>query len=132
MYTANLLSYGVEWGGSKKNVVQGAFFISYIDLIMEFLKDPGNTRVFKGLPLPPSRPLKTELLFQKGIIQVALLKEFLKKEGRVAFDDYRRIVKEAIHVFSTGSVIQNLNPILWQLMTRLLLLETSTGNFMIF
>jgi hypothetical protein len=99
---------------------------------MEFLKDPGNTRVFKGLPLPPSRPLRTEFLFQKGIIQVGLLKEFLKKEGRVAFDDYRRIVKEAIHVFSTGSVIQNLNPIWWQLMTRLLLLETSTGNFMIF
>jgi len=46
---------------------------------MEFLKDPGNTRVFKGLPLPPSRPLRTELLFQKGTIQVGLLKEFLKK-----------------------------------------------------
>ena len=31
----------------------------YIDLIMELLKDPGNTRVFKGLPLPPSRPLRS-------------------------------------------------------------------------
>jgi hypothetical protein len=52
---------------------------------MELLKDPGNTRVFKGLPLPPHRPLKSEMLFQKGGIQVPLLKEFLKKEGRVAF-----------------------------------------------
>jgi hypothetical protein len=60
---------------------------------MELLKDPGNTRVFKGLPLPPQRPLRTELLFQKNGIQVGLLKEFLKKEGKVAFDDYRRIVR---------------------------------------
>lgn len=41
---------------------------------MELLKDPGNTRVFKGLPLPPQRPLKSELLFQKGAVQVNLLK----------------------------------------------------------
>lgn len=68
---------------------------------MELLKDPGNTRVFKGLPLPPSRPLKSELLFQKGGVQVGLLKEFLKKEGKVAFEDYRRLVKEATHIFST-------------------------------
>jgi len=46
---------------------------------MELLKDPGNTRVFKGLPLPPQRPIKTELLFQKTGIQVNILKEFLRK-----------------------------------------------------
>jgi hypothetical protein len=65
----------------------------YIDLIMELLKDPGNTRVFKGLPLPPSRPLRSEMLFPKGGVNVSLLKEFLKKEGRVSLDDYRRIVR---------------------------------------
>jgi hypothetical protein len=52
---------------------------------MELLKDPGNTRVFKGLPPPPQKPLKSELLFQGGKIQVVLLKEFLKKEGRISF-----------------------------------------------
>jgi len=26
---------------------------------MELLKDPGNTRVFKGLPPPPQKPLKS-------------------------------------------------------------------------
>ena len=41
---------------------------------MELLKDPGNTRAFKGLPLPPQRPLKSELLFQGGKVQVTLLK----------------------------------------------------------
>lgn len=81
---------------------------------MELLKDPGNTRVFKGLPLPPQRPLKTELLFQKSGIQVGLLKEFLKKEGKVAFDDYRRIVREATHIFSTTTPMQRLSPTWWQ------------------
>ncbi len=47
----------------------------------------------KGLPLPPHRPLKSEALFQKNGIHVALLKEFLKKEGTVAFEDYARIVR---------------------------------------
>ena len=41
---------------------------------MELLKDPGNTRICKGLPLPPSRPLKSELLFQEKGIQIGLLK----------------------------------------------------------
>jgi serine/threonine-protein phosphatase 2B catalytic subunit len=52
---------------------------------MELLKDPGNTRVCKGLPLPPHRPLRQELLFQKNGINLGLLKDFLRKEGRIAF-----------------------------------------------
>jgi hypothetical protein len=68
---------------------------------MELLKDPGNTRVFKGLPLPPQRPLRSEMLFQKTGIQVGMLKEFLKKEGKVAVEDFKRIVREATHIFST-------------------------------
>jgi len=60
---------------------------------MELLKDPGNTRVFKGLPLPPQRPLKSELLFQKAGIQINVLKDFLKKEGRIAVEDYKRLVR---------------------------------------
>jgi hypothetical protein len=51
---------------------------------MELLKDPGNTRVFKGLPLPPQRPLKSDILFQKTGIQINILKDFLKKEGRIS------------------------------------------------
>jgi hypothetical protein len=27
--------------------------------IMELLKDPGNTRAYKGLPLPPHKPIKS-------------------------------------------------------------------------
>ena len=46
---------------------------------MELLKDPGNTRVFKGLPLPPQRPLKSDLLFQKTGIPINTLKDYLKK-----------------------------------------------------
>ena len=41
---------------------------------MELLKDPGNTRKVKDLALPPSRPLKSEFLFQKGKIQIPTLK----------------------------------------------------------
>jgi len=59
---------------------------------MELLKDPGNTRVFKGLPLPPQRPLKSDTLFQKGGLQISLLKDFLKKEGRITVEDYKRIL----------------------------------------
>lgn len=77
---------------------------------MELLKDPGNTRVFKGLPLPPQKPLRSELLWQKGGLQVGLLKDFLKKEGRVGIEDYKRIVREAIAVFSKITVTQRANP----------------------
>jgi len=59
---------------------------------MELLKDPGNTRVFKALPLPPHRPLKSELLFSKTGIQISILKDFLKKEGKLAIEDYKRIL----------------------------------------
>lgn len=77
---------------------------------MELLKDPGNTRVFKGLPLPPQRPLRSELLWQKGTLQVGLLKEFLKKEGRVGIEDYKRVVREVTAVFSKVGVTQRENP----------------------
>ena len=60
---------------------------------MELLKDPGNTRVFKGLPLPPQKPIKSEILFQGGKLQTNILKEFLKKEGRVSLEDYKRIIR---------------------------------------
>lgn len=60
---------------------------------MELLKDPGNTRVFKGLPLPPQRPLKSELLFPKGGMQISYLKDFLKKEGKIAIEDYKRLLR---------------------------------------
>lgn len=60
---------------------------------MELLKDPGNTRVFKGLPLPPHRPLKTDIIFHKNGIQINILKDFLKKEGRIALEDYKRILR---------------------------------------
>jgi hypothetical protein len=60
---------------------------------MELLKDPGNTRVFKGLPLPPQRPLKSELIFHKTGIQVNSLKEFLKKEGKISVEDFKRILR---------------------------------------
>jgi hypothetical protein len=82
----------------------------YLNTKMELLKDPGNTRVFKGLPLPPQRPLRSELLWQKGALQVGLLKEFLKKEGRVGIEDYKRVVREVTAVFSKVGVTQRENP----------------------
>lgn len=108
-------------------------FIQYIlnYELMDLLKDPGNTRVFKGLPLPPQRPLKTELLYQKGVIQVNLLKDFLKKEGRIALEDYKRIIHEAIHVFSNCSATQNHSQIWLPSMTQSQLWGISTDNFMI-
>ena len=60
---------------------------------MELLKDPGNTRIVKGLPLPPQRPLKSDLIFQNNIIQASLIKDFLRKEGRISLEDYKKIVK---------------------------------------
>jgi serine/threonine-protein phosphatase 2B catalytic subunit len=73
---------------------------------MELLKDPNNTRVCKGLPLPPQRPLRQELLFPKTGINLPLLKDFLRKEGRLAFEDYVRIVREATAIFRTFSLIK--------------------------
>ncbi len=78
---------------------------------MELLKDPGNTRVFKGLPLPPHRPLRSELLFRKGTVQVGLLKDFLKREGRMHNEDYCKIIREATQLFSKQMAIKNLNQI---------------------
>jgi hypothetical protein len=46
---------------------------------MELLKDPENSRIVKSLPLPSHRPLKSELIFQGNIINVALVKDFLRK-----------------------------------------------------
>ena len=77
---------------------------------MELLKDPGSTRIYKGLPLPPNKPLKSELLFQGGKVQLVLLKEFLKKEGRVNFEDYCRIITQAAQVFSRCSPMQKPSP----------------------
>ena len=41
---------------------------------MELLKDPGNTRKVKDLPLPPAKPLRSETLFVKGKVNVGTLK----------------------------------------------------------
>jgi hypothetical protein len=60
---------------------------------MELLKDPGNTRVFKGT------------------VQVGLLKDFLKREGRMHNEDYCKIIREATQLFSKQMAIKNLNQI---------------------
>ena len=97
---------------------------------MELLKDPGNTRVYKGLPLPPQKPLRSDLLFQNGTIQLGLLKEFLKKEGKVSVEDYKKIVKQAIHIFSTTHHTQKPNPTSLPSTTPLPSSVTSTDNSM--
>ena len=51
-------SLAFNWAKSKL----GKWFLKYIYIdqkIMELLKDPGNTRAYKGLPLPPHKPIKT-------------------------------------------------------------------------
>ncbi len=79
---------------------------------MDTLKDPGKTRVVKNLPLPPHRPLSPDVLFKDGVIQVNLLKDFLRKEGRIALDDYKKIVRQAAIIFSTSFVTKEANLIL--------------------
>jgi hypothetical protein len=50
------------WYYTKVKVNMEKWILKYIYIdqkIMELLKDPGNTRAYKGLPLPPHKPIKS-------------------------------------------------------------------------
>jgi serine/threonine-protein phosphatase 2B catalytic subunit len=67
---------------------------------MEPLKDPKSDRVVKTVPLPPHRPLSSELLFGGKPINWELLRDHLKKEGRVQLDDILKILDMASEILS--------------------------------
>ena len=69
---------------------------------MEPLKDPLNNRVVKSLPPPPHRPLSSSLIFKGDKINWSLMRDFLKKEGRIDRKDFMKILDMAIHVFGTA------------------------------
>lgn len=66
---------------------------------MEPLLDPLNNRVVKNLPPPPHRPLATNLMFKGDKVNWSLVRDFLKKEGRIAIKDMLKLIDMALHVF---------------------------------
>jgi len=52
------------------------------------LKDPYGTRKIKGLPLPPAKPLQSHQIFEDKKVNWQQLKDFQKKEGKIAKHDF--------------------------------------------
>ena len=73
---------------------------------MDALKDPQGSRVVKSLPLPPQRPLPSSEIFKDGKVDWVLLRAFLKKEGKIAREDFHKLVKIATSIFSTFALIR--------------------------
>jgi hypothetical protein len=62
---------------------------------MEPLKDPDGTRKVKGLPPPPHKPLATHLIFDNNTVNWKLIKDFLKKEGKISKSDFITMIRMA-------------------------------------
>ena len=70
---------------------------------MEPLCDPLNNRVKKNVPPPPHKPLPSKLLFKNNQVNWKLLRDFLRREGRVNAEDFTTLINMAINVF--GKII---------------------------
>jgi serine/threonine-protein phosphatase 2B catalytic subunit len=68
---------------------------------MDPLTDPLNNRVVKNLPPPPHRPLDSKLMFKGDKVNWSLMRDFLKKEGRVGLKEMMKLLDMAIAVFGT-------------------------------
>ena len=66
---------------------------------MDPLKDPLNNRVVKSLPPPPHKPLSSKHIFKGDKINWSLMRDFLKKEGRIDVKDFLKIIDMAQHIF---------------------------------
>lgn len=69
--------------------------------MVEPLLDPLQDRVLKSLEPAPHRPLPSSLLFTRpgGLPDIQVLKNHLKKEGRVSKQDLLQIFNQVIEVF---------------------------------
>lgn len=77
---------------------------------MEPLKDPKCDRVVKTVPLPPHRPLSSELLFGgKPPVNWELLRDHLKKEGRVNIEDVFKMLDMCSEILSNAPSMQKTN-----------------------
>lgn len=71
---------------------------------MSILKDPNNTRIYKSLPLPPQLPLDTSDIFKDGgVVDWLCIRDSLKKEGRITENDFQKLIKISITIFSTSA-----------------------------
>jgi serine/threonine-protein phosphatase 2B catalytic subunit len=71
---------------------------------MEELKDPKKDRMVKALPPPPQRPLASHLVFKENNeVDWVVLRDHLKKEGRVAQADVIKLIDLVSFIVSTYS-----------------------------
>lgn len=69
---------------------------------MDDLKDPKKDRMVKQLPVPPQRPLATHILFrQNNGVDWQILKEHLRREGRIAAADLIKLIDLVSFIVST-------------------------------
>lgn len=65
---------------------------------MEGLSDPCNDREIKSVPLPPAKPLKTELFWhtvgEEQVPNWKLIKDHFSLEGRVTKNDIRTLINQ--------------------------------------
>lgn len=78
---------------------------------MAELKDPLNNRKNKACPLPYQRSLTQEQLFVGQSVNVDLLKEFLRREGKLDKELLLTLIKMASKIFSKQFLMQVMNPI---------------------
>jgi len=82
---------------------------------MEALSDPNKDRVVKSIKPPPHRPLARNLMFPdklKNKPDWKLIRDHLQKEGRIAKEDYLKLVKDACKLFKNeGNLLHLQDPL---------------------
>lgn len=78
---------------------------------METLKDPLNDRCLKTLDLPPVGNLSHKLLFSEknNKPNIEVLKNHLKKEGKISKSDFLQIISDASSMFLSESNLLHLS-----------------------
>ena len=108
------------------------FTPNYINIDkMAELKDPLNNRTVKNCPVPFQKSLTEENIFTGKTVNWPLLRDFLKREGKLTKPLLLNLVKKAQSIFSRTFIIQRSN-LTWSPSKILsLLLATSMDNIMI-
>ena len=73
---------------------------------MSELKDPVNNRVVKNCPVPYQKSLTEEQVFSGKTVNWVLVRDFLKREGKLTKKLLIDLVKRAEAIFSKLTIMQ--------------------------
>lgn len=67
---------------------------------MEALKDPCNDRQISSVPIPPAKPLSSEVMFKGNVPNLSVIRQHLLKEGSVGKQELMKLINLVVPILN--------------------------------